>query len=165
MARDNLITTRESNLLHFDRDDIMSVMIEGESEYVVLCMRPDERALCLAAINFFVDYKNRWIGGWSELERLDLLGRANFALQKEMACSEDIELMNNTLASIASSLAEVSTKLGGETGDLNARLSAIETAITNLTGGVGDILDPTLIDQIEEYLAGIRAVLGVVAVL
>lgn len=158
-TKDRQITTWLSKQVEFDYDAIQEYS-DGESVYFVLCMRPDERALLLSSVNFYADWSDRWVNFPDELTRSDLLARTNESLVKELACSEDIELIITHLAALSLTMTEIRDRLGPAEGDINGRLADISVDLEDLKTAVDNAFPTSIFDQLEPVLNGVGVILG-----
>lgn len=156
---DQRVTTWLSKLVLIDYQDIQSLTSVETSNYFVLCIRPDERALLSICLSHYVDWLDRWRNFPSEVDRSDLIARTYDSLGVELACSEDIELLNTNLAAINTTLGEMRDRLGDSQADLDTKLADIKASIDALETTLAAI-DPSLIDQLETILNGVGVILG-----
>lgn len=153
------VSTWASKQIVFDRDQIQGSLISGESEYVILCMRPDSVAYLLQLATFYQDWRNRW-PNWTDSQRVDLVARTVESLVLPLACSEDIQAIINQLTIIATTQAEIRDRLGPVDSAVTVSLDAIEDKLEEIRLALPDDFPTDIFDQVEEVLNGVGVILG-----
>ncbi len=159
IVRDRRVVTWASKIEQIDKSSQAALTV-GESAYFWVCLTPNTRWLILSLLMFQDLYKNRWVNFTGIREIDQLIAEAMEALICPMACQEDIQDINSTLQAISLTLIEMRDRLGGVSGDLDARLTEIKTEVADLDTSLSALGLPDLIDKIEPMLNGVGVILG-----
>lgn len=153
------VTTWSDKQIAFDQSQLQGALVEGEGEYVIICLEPDSVAYLLQLATFYQSWKNRW-PGWSDADRLDLVTRTVERLIFPMACSEDIQAIIDQLTIIATTQGEIRDRVGPVDTSLQETLDQINTTLTNIQAALPDDFPADIFDQVEEVLNGVGVILG-----
>lgn len=164
---DKRIETYESKQVYFDKETMLA-LTEGENEYTVHCLEPEERWMLLTLISFYGDWLNRWSTDWSTEERSQLFSNIVRRLVCPVACETDVKRIADILEAQLPQL----TTMNGNFSTLitsvdtlevttDARLLAINDTLELMIAELNTGLIPAnIIDQVEFLLNGIAVILG-----
>lgn len=155
---DSRVLTWYGKQVQLDKDLLIEAT-EGETTpYYMVCLSPQSIWLLLTLLEFYTSFPSRFVGFEDQREVDQLHADALRGLICAVACEQDIQDIVAQLVIMNDTQAEIWNTLGGEDGDLNLRLTEIETALQTLNTTVA-LLDP-LIDKIEPILNGVGVILG-----
>lgn len=158
---DKRITSYASKQITFDKSVSESLTV-GESAYYWVCLTPLQRWYLLTLCQFYEDWVNRWTGGWTDTERIDLVASTTYELEEPMACQEDIQALVAAVQGIGLTMQEIRDKISANEEDVVTALENIATKIDGL-GDPSDLVP--YLDDLEEVLDGVGTILGAAAIL